>query len=213
MEQHMILSSLVFAGAVSLDALSAAIAYGADRIHIPMRSSIVIAGVCTLCLAISLGIGYTVYSVVPLGFAKWIGFWILCLLGGAKLLDGGIKIMIRRFGFDKKQWNFSAFHIRFILTVYADPKTADRDGSHDLSPKEAFWLALALSLDGIAAGFGGGMTNFCPGWVLGFTFFCTLICVLGGALLGEKISQKSPIDLSIVSGVILVALAVAKCLG
>lgn len=204
------LSSFVFAGAISLDALGAAIAYGADRIRIPIYSSLVIASVCTGCLAISLFFGYAIASVVPAFLTRLIGFLILCIIGGTKLIDSGIKVWIRKRKVNQKQINFTAFHFKFILTIYADPQKADVDHSRVLSPGEAFSLALALSLDGLAAGIGGGFIHFHVLSVLLFTFLFTMICVVGGSKIGERLARKTTMDLSFVSGMVLIMLALIK---
>ena len=51
------------------------------------------------------------------------------------------------------------FDLNFVLTVYADAEKADADQSKTLSAGEALTLALALSVDGFAAGFGWGLTH------------------------------------------------------
>ena len=100
--------------------------------------------------------------------------------------------------------------MQFILTIYADPIKADADFSRILSPAESFSLALALSLDGIAAGIGGGLIHFNIWFVLLFTFVLTILCVAVGAKLGEKLAKKIPLDLSSISGIILIAIAFLK---
>lgn len=49
------------------------------------------------------------------------------------------------------------FNFRFVLRLYADPEMADQDCSKTISPGEALSLAAALSLDGLAVGFGAAL--------------------------------------------------------
>ncbi len=61
---------------------------------------------------------------------------------------------------------FRALHFQFFLSVYADPCKADADASKSLSVPESVCLALAMSLDGVAAGFGAALGNLNPVAVL-----------------------------------------------
>lgn len=54
---------------------------------------------------------------------------------------------------------FRALHFQFFLSVYADPCKAVADASKSLSVPESVCLALAMSLDGAAAGFGAALGN------------------------------------------------------
>jgi len=85
-------------------------------------------------------------------------------------LDSFTKAIIRKNTNLNKKIKFSFFNINFILTLYADPEKADVDFSKTLSPKESVALAISLSFDGLAVGFGAVMGNvngfgslICPG--------------------------------------------------
>ncbi len=80
------------------------------------------------------------------------------LLGVVKLFDSAIKMRIRKHKIDR-QVKFSFLSLHFILNVYADPQKADADQSRVLSPLEAVSVSVALSLDGLAVGFGAGLAN------------------------------------------------------
>lgn len=151
------LEALLLVVALSLDAFVASFAYGAQRIRIPYSSAAIISVICTAMLAVSLLAGSLLRPFLPQSLTKGLCFAILFLLGLVKLCDSTIKTLIRKHKRMHRQVSFSLFSLKFILDVYADPEKADRDGSRELSPAEAASLAVALSLDGLAVGFGAAL--------------------------------------------------------
>ena len=83
-----------------------------------------------------------------------LGFLLLAGLGIVKIFDSSLKALIRRHRDLHRQWQFSAFHFRVILNIYANPEQADQDRSGVLSVGEATALAVALSLDSLTVGVG-----------------------------------------------------------
>lgn len=204
------LESLLLVVALSMDAFVASFAYGAQRIQIPFFSAAVISSVCTGMLAASLLLGTLLRTLLPQGLTRWLCFALLCLLGLAKLCDSAIKALIRRHKRLHRQISFSVCSLKFILDVYADPEKADRDGSHDLSPTEAASLAFALSLDGLAAGFGAALMQVHFLLMAVLSLAVGLLAVRLGGWLGNRAAQKLPVDLSWLGGVLLIALAALK---
>lgn len=98
-------------------------------------------------------------------------------------------------------------HLNFILHVYADPPAADIDASCTLSVREAFTLALALSIDGLAVGFGTALSSISMMPVMLLSLSLGLLAVKSGAMLGNHLSRALPFDLSWVSGALLIFLA------
>lgn len=201
---------LLLVSALSTDAFTASLAYGTQKIRIPWLSAAVISAVCSGVVTLSLLLGQIIGPYIPQGMPKWIGFGILLLLGVIKLFDSTIKAYIRRHQKLNKKIRFSFCSLRFILTVYADPEEADQDASKTLSTGEAASLALALSIDGLAAGFGAGLTNIGWGWVLALSFLIGLAAVWSGHAIGRKLAEKSSLDLSWLGGAMLIALALLK---
>ena len=179
--------------AVSADAFAASFAYGMGGIRIPAASLAVITGVSTAMLLLSLLLGGVLRPFLP---------------GLAKLFDCSLKAFLRRHITVRREWKVAGFELRFILNVYANPEGADSDHSHSLSPREAAPLAAALSLDGLAAGFGAGLAavSFLAAALLSLGIGA--LSVLLGSSLGRKAAQKLPLDLSWLGGVLLLILAV-----
>lgn len=204
------LEALVLVVALSLDAFVASFAYGTRRIKIPFPSVAVISVVCTAMLAVSLLAGSLLRPFLPQGLTQGLCFAILFLLGITRLCDSAIKTLIRRHKRMHRQVSFSMFSLKFILDVYADPEKADRDGSRVLSPAEAASLAVALSLDGLAVGFGAALMQVNFVLVMAFSLVVGMLAVRLGGRIGNKAAQKLPFDLSWLSGALLIVLAVLK---
>ncbi|MGI5850439.1 MAG: manganese efflux pump, partial [Christensenellales bacterium] len=147
---------------------------------------------------------------IPSYITKLFCFLILIILGIIKLFDSSIKTLIRKHKGLNKQLKFSMFNLNFILNIYANPEEADVDYSYVLSPLEAVSLAIAVSLDGLAAGFGAGLANFNILEVLLFSLVFGIFAVFLGCYIGNKIAEKLKINISWLSGVLLIVLAILK---
>jgi putative sporulation protein YtaF len=202
-----ILESILFVTALSTDALVASLAYGSNKIKIPFASVQVIAFICTGVLGISLLLGTFLKAFIPGSLLKAISFLILLLLGVTKLLDHIIRSIINKHTVISKQFEFRMFNLNFILSIYANPKEADFDHSKVLSPREALSLALALSLDSLAAGVGAALGNVNILAVLIFSLLLSMGSIKLGELIGYKISNKMPFPISWLGGVLLIILA------
>lgn len=200
----------MIASALSMDAFVASFAYGSNKIKIPMLSIQVINFVCSSILAISLLVGSLVRQYIPPRLTVAICFAILFLLGVVKLLDSITKSVIRKYNNLNKEIKFSMLNLKFILYLYADPVEADVDASKLISPAEAASLAIALSLDGLAVGFGAALGSINIPAVILCSLVTGTLAVILGCYVGDKVARKLPFDLSWLSGVLLISLAVMK---
>lgn len=204
------LEAIFIVTALSTDAFVASFAYGSNKIRIPFSSVTVINVVCSSILAISLFLGSIISPFIPEYLTTWICFTILFVLGIIKLFDSLIKSFIRKhINWDKKL-KFSFCNLRFILNIYADPEKADIDSSSVLSPLEAASLSIALSLDGLAVGFGAGLGSVNYVEVVLFSLISDMVAVMLGAYIGRKVVERVPLNLSWLSGALLLALAFMK---
>lgn len=123
-------------------------------------TNILISALETMLLAAALSVDSFIASFAYGTGKIKIPFVSVFIFGLIKLFDSSIKSFIRKHKGIRKQLKFSMFSLNFNLNIYADPEDADTDSSRDLSPREAVSLAIALSLDGLAVGFGAGLANF-----------------------------------------------------
>lgn len=202
----------MLASALSMDAFIASFAYGSNKIKIPMISIQIINIICSSILGISLLVGTLVKQYIPDWLTIAICFTILFVLGVVKLLDSGIKSIIRKHNNLNKEIQFSMFNLKFILNLYANPEEADIDLSRSISPVEAASLATALSLDGLAVGFGAALGNVNGLAVFLSSLITDAIAVMLGSYVGNKIARKLPFNLSWLSGIVLIGLAFLKLL-
>lgn len=205
-----ILQAILLVAALSVDAFVASFAYGSNRIHIPFSSIAVISFVCTAVLGVSLAAGHFIQPLIPQNMTRILCFLILFLLGIMKLFDSVLKNFIKKHQSAQKNLSFRLFDLRFILKIYVDSTAADQDLSRHLSIGEAASLAFALSIDGLAAGFGAGLAAVNFWQALMVSLLITAAAVTIGGRVGRKIADKLRFDLSWLSGFLLMLLAFLK---
>lgn len=207
---YTVLEAFLLVAALSMDAFTASFAYGTDKIKIPVVSVALISVICSGILAVSLFLGKGMAAWIPQRVTGYICFGILLALGVVKLFDSSIKALIRKRNDFSKEICFSMFNLNLILHIYADPQEADLDSSRRLSPKEAASLAVALSLDGLAAGFGAGVADINPFLAIGMSLVIGAVAIVTGCFLGNRLAERISVDLSWLSGAMLIVLAFLK---
>lgn len=204
------LESLLLVLALSLDAFAASIAYGANRIRIPLSSILIINSICTMFLAITILIGSFIKTAIPGDMLSVLSFIMLILLGVYYMFEGFVKTVLSKSTNSNRRLNLKVFDLRFIIEVYVDETKADYNYSKHLSPKEALYLAMVLSLDSIGAGLGSGLVDINWVQVLVFSLIFGLAAIWSGLIVGRKLSKKIDMELSWLSGLILIVLAFMK---
>ena len=204
------LDAILLVSALSMDAFVASFAYGTSKIKIPFKSAMTINLVCSSILAIALFMGSIISKYIPSVFTTSICVTVLLMLGLTKLFDSTLKAILNKSGTLSQDVSFKLFDFRFFLRVCLDSTEADIDHSYELSPKESVSLSVALSLDGLAAGFSTGLmvTNYIQ--IILFSLAINIVAVLLGCAIGNKVAQKSELNLSWLSGATLILLAFLK---
>jgi len=202
--------ALIIALSLSVDSFTAGIAYGSNKIKIPFISVQLINVIGSIILGISLLIGNIAKQYIDYKATIAICFAILFILGVIKLLDSVTKTIIRKYNYFNKEIKFSMFNFKFILNLYANPEDADVDSSKTISLGEAVSIAIALSLDSMAVGFGAVLGNVNEIILFSCSFIINMFAIILGCYLGQKIVTKIKFDLSFISGIILIVLAISK---
>lgn len=197
--------AVLFVVAICIDSLAASFALGMEKIKVSIISAVVINIVCTSFLFVALICGSFISSYISAGVISYISFSILFILGILRLLDIIIKKYINKKNY--KIENCKNKIGRFFLTIYADSSKADVNNSKTLSVSEAVTLAVALSIDSLAAGFGIGILNVNYTFIICLNFIFGMGAVILGCFIGRKIALKTNFDLSFISGIVLIALA------
>lgn len=204
------LSALFLTCALSLDAFIASFAYGTNKIKIPFKSVTIINLVCSSILGIALLAGSFIGRYIPQSFTKWFCFTILIVIAFTKFFDFLIKKWIKKTNSVTPKKEISILNFRFCIQLLGDPTMADFDKSKTLSLKEAFALAVSLSLDGLAVGLGAGMVQISILEIFLFSLVTDMVAVVVGQKLGYTIAKKTQLNLSWMSGAILFVLALTK---
>lgn len=206
------LESLILVLSLCIDTFVASIAYGTDRIKIPMSSAFIINGVCTSFLAISLFFGSIFKDILSPSVASTLSFSLLMILGIYRLFESFFKTYIHKASNLGAPLTFKIFDFKFVLEIYANETKADYDKSKILTSKESLYLATALSLDSLAVGFGSSLGSVRYVEVIILSLVIGLISLICGISIGKKFIEKIDINLSWLSGAMLIALAIIRYL-
>ena len=207
------LQAVAVALSVSIDAFLVSFAYGCKKIKLPITSLHIINLICASMILLSFLIGSQIMQHIPAWVAQILSFSILFIIGIIKLFDSITKSIIRKHTELNKEIKFSVFNFKFILRLYADPEAADIDVSKSISPKEASWLALSLSLDGVAVGFSAAMIGVNGFALVLSALFTGFMALLLGSKLGNRAADKLRFNISWVAGAMLIGLAVMQLVG
>ena len=165
---------------MSLDALLACLALGAQGIRVEPRSRCVIAGVGAGCLALSFVCSGLLQTLLPAALFHYISCGALLVIA------------------------------LLCLQIYAETAQADADRSGTLSPSEALLLALPLSLDSLLTGLSIVAAPAEAFALLMLSFACGLIAAAGGERLGRRLGHAAGQSASLVSGLLLLMVALCK---
>lgn len=195
---------------MSFDTLLACIACGARQIVIPTRSRAVIAGIGTLCLALSLGLSHMLSSVLPPSLFRGIGCAALLFIALLCLFDEALRCLSERLVAHCRPLRFRLRDLCFVLEVYAENTRADRDRSGVLSVPEAAMLALPLSLDSLLTGLSISATPLKSTLLLCFSFVCGVTAASLGRALGGRLQRSIGQSASVFSGAVLLLIGCLK---
>lgn len=201
------IETLLLVLSVSIDSLLASIAYGASKIKIPLTSALIVDIISASMLGLSLIVGGFLQNYISANVGRVMSFLILFILGVYRLFESLLKSYIKNKSNDLSPLTFKLFDFNIVLQVYADETKADFDKSKILTSKEALYLALALSLDSLAVGFGSSLISINYVQVFTVAILIGIIAILLGSFIGRKFVENTNINLSWLSGAMLIILA------
>lgn len=197
--------------AVCIDAFAVSLTYGMGNIKIPVFSALIISAVGTVFLSVSVFLASLVASAIDKKTCIVLSMSLLILLGVINIFQNSIKAYLRRHK-GKKNVSFSLFDISFVVEIFFDETKADWDNSKSLSAKEALVLAIPLSIDSLASGFSAGLGMTSLWGIVILSFIAGLLLILLGSFIGRRISRKTKLNLSWISGVALIILGLTRLL-
>ena len=97
-----------------------------------------------------------------------------------------------------------------IINICLNPIEADLNKDNILSFKEACLIGFVLSIDSFSAGIGLGGESAFPYLIIILSFVFELLLSFVGYKFGRKLSTNKKFNLSWLSGIILIVLAILK---
>lgn len=204
---------LVFS--ITIDCFIASFIYASSKIKIPLKSALIISLIGTLSLGLSMTASSFIAQYIPADVCKLVSFFALLTIGVGSVFQTLLKKLINKYYQNSTELLVRIKSLNLILKIYADQTVADLDSSKELNTMEAVSLAVALSVDSLAIGLSSGL--FTEGVhvifiVLILSFIGHIAALLAGFFSGSKFSEKLKIDLSPVSGILLILFAVLRIL-
>lgn len=195
------IKAILLGVAVGCDAFGCALGYGARKMKFPLPCRIIIALFGSAFLGLALVISSFVERFLPPSISSAVIGTVLIFLGVSSILLSAIKIRLKD---RSKIFVNDVFGITLRIGVSVSPQEP-----HELaSLKESIALGFALSLDSLASGLAAGMTLE-PIEMLACTllaFAAGLSLLFAGVKLGARIASKTSLDLSYMSGIVLLIL-------
>ena len=215
----MLLSTFLLSISSSIDSLGIGITYGIKNTSISNKGKLVVFFVSFIVTIVSLYLGNILKFVFPDFIVDYLGSFLFIIMGifiCFQALNKNKNIDNKKTKINKtKTYSFFIKFLGITIKIIKDPISSDLDNSNKIDSKEAFFLALALSMDSLCVGIAGsiiGINTYIFPFLIGLfqVFFLGL-----GNFLGKKIYNFSslPSNLwSIVSGILLILLGILKIL-
>ncbi len=186
--------SLLLITLLCADAFVFGFSYGLDRVKIPPSSLFLISCICGAMLTLSFPFGDRLLPLLPPLLKTYLPFVVLLLLSLYKIYDA-----------------LPTFHpAQSALTSDALSHKINRKEVQLLSLNEAVLLAVTLSVDNISVGLSVGTCHLPLFLLLSYSIFIHAVTIWGGWLLGHYFSKRCSHNLSIISALLLLALAFAQ---
>ncbi|MCI5650121.1 MAG: sporulation protein [Fusicatenibacter sp.] len=197
--------------ALVLDTFAAGVGYGSDGIWIPWKMAVLLNLICSLTLALAMGVGKGIGILIPPAVSDGICFVSFLILGGIKLFDYFMKQYINRRCGIERSVTISMSQLSVVIQVYANPMKADLDQSKDLSFRETLFLSFAMSVDGIVSAPFAAMLGIPVIGTAAAAFFTGMLLMYAGYFLGKALQSHRQCDLSFIGGLAFLFLAATKC--
>ncbi|CUO01113.1 MAG: sporulation membrane protein YtaF [Sarcina ventriculi] len=202
-----LLATILFVLSASFDVFVVAMSYGFKNIKIKPFINFVISFISSLGTFISMEIGLALTNIIPLSVVNILGSIIMLLLGLYCLLDYR-KVLKKSTNHKDRNLNPSS-----PIVILEKPEIADTNKSGTIEFKESILLSIALALNNVGLGIGASIAGLHIILTTIVTLIITIILIPLGFLCSKKLLNtwigKSG---SLISGILLIILAVITCL-
>lgn len=176
----------------NLDNLGVGISYGMRGIKVRWQANAVIAGIALVATGLATAAGNEAAALLPLVAAKRVGAAILLLVG----LWIGLEAWLEHLspsadGAPQRLLRVPVLGAPGVwIEILRDPQKADVDRSGAIDLREAALLGIALSLNNVGTGLGGGLGHYPVLATALVTAVGSWVTVSGGAWLGRRSSVR-----------------------
>jgi len=214
----MVVTVILLAVSLSVDALAVGTAYGLRNVRIPLISKIIICFFSILYSGGALMAGRSLASILPYGIAKASGIIILVVMG--------IWTIVRAlFGKPEKASrsrpetgnvtlaNIVIKSLGITINVVKNPSQGDIDSSGVIDIPESLLLGFALSVDAIGAGIGSSLAGLFSLFVPFSIGAFQLLFLYAGTYIGNRVTLAERVNrkaLALLPGIILLLLAFVR---
>jgi putative Mn2+ efflux pump MntP len=231
-----ILSIVLLALSTSLDSLAVGVVYGLRKIRMPWSSNLLIAILTGLGTFGAMKAGAYIFTLIPPVWAAYIssgvmagaGIWIILQSrakpgensnvppGEQPAASGGNSGTFSELSRESECVPLVTFEIKvlgLLIRILKEPVAVDKDCSGAIDFKEACVLGLALTLNNLAGGLGGGMAGLNPGLTALLALVTSLLFFVIGLKVGQTylsrwIGERS----AVIAGLALIAIGAYELL-
>ena len=214
----MLLTIILLAFSLSLDALGVGLIYGMRKIKIPFHSKLLICFFSILYSGCSILLGRTMANLLSPMVAKLIGLSILILMGVWIIIQALVKntpepASASDAAPDPTLLKIVIKSLGITIHVVKNPVEFDRDRSGSIDTSESLLLGLALSVDAIGVGIGSALMGFHSLLIPVSVGLMQLLLLYIGTYIGERFVSQLRINeklLSILPGILLICFALIR---
>lgn len=217
----MLIYSLMLSISSSIDSLGIGITYGVKNVKISYKAKVILFTVSFFSSIISIWFGYLLKNFLSIYFAKYLGSFMLILIG-IFLIFQNLKKEDKKtvksdfINLDHSEEKIFSFFIKFLgitIQIIKNPISSDFDNSKTIDIRESLFLGIALSLDSFCIGIGGSILGVNYSIFPFLVAFFQLIFLSLGNFLGRKLYKlrKLPDNIySSISGLLLIIIGLFR---
>ncbi len=217
-----ILSGILLAISLSMDALGIGVSYGLRGKKVPLLPKVIISLISLAFTAAAIGIGNIIVLFLPDQLAKLIGSGMLGVLGVVIIIqalskkEGEVEPEAEVQRPQKKTWKIALKSLGLTIKIIRNEiyeNASKADSAAIMGIRESLYMGVALSIDSFGAGISSavsGINNFFVPVMVGL---CQFIFLSLGIFCGQKltsIKKADPKIFMLLSGAILVVLAIIR---
>lgn len=192
--------------ALSMDTFLISANFGSNKIKINTKTSFIISLASAFSLFLSIFLSNILSSIIPIHLFNIFSFFLLIIIGSYNIFSYAIKKYLKNMQILNKNINEKKQNL--LVDIFIDETKADINKSNDIDIKESFLIGILGSIDSLCAGLSFPYTNIFIVFLLTFCICSFLILI--GFKTGNIFSEASKINLSWLSGVLLIILAFTK---